>query len=185
MGAGSGKVSPAGPSVPRVGERTREIGLVVTMGLIVLIGAACGGDDGGDASATTGATAPTTTSTVTVSTTATTATTATTTGPPPTSPHQTLVDHDAQAYALAFISAWESGDRATAAVLAAPDVVAETFARDSGGTGNWSLDEPCGVTAGSAYCTFSAVDGRSLDMQVSNVNAFDGEVEAVYAVTFS
>lgn len=41
------------------------------------------------------------------------------------------------------------------------------------------------MTAGSAYCTFSAVDGRSLDMQVSNVNAFDGEVEAIYGVAFS
>lgn len=161
-----------------MGGRIRQVGPVVAVAVLVLFVAACGGDDGGDASVTTGA-APTSTSAVAVST------TATTTGPPPTSPHQTLVDHDAQAYALAFIAAWEAGDRATAAVLARPGTVAETFAHDSGGPGNWSLDEPCGVTAGSAYCTFSAVDGRSLDLQVSNFNAFDGEVEAVYSVTFA
>ncbi len=155
--------------------------MIAVAALVLLVGA-CGGDDGGDASVTTGA-APTSTSAST--STLAVSTTATTTGPPPTSPHQTLVDHDAQAYALAFIAAWEAGDRATAAVLARPGAVAETFAHDSGGPGNWSLDEPCGVTAGSAYCTFSAVDGRSLDMQVSNVNAFDGEVEAIYGVAFS
>lgn len=109
----------------------RQVGPVIAVAVLVLSVGACGGDDGGAESATTGA-EPTSTSTSASTSTVAVSTTATTTGPPPTSPHQTLVDHDAQAYALAFIAAWEAGDRATAAVLARPGAVAETFAHDSG-----------------------------------------------------
>jgi hypothetical protein len=149
--------------------------LPILVGLVVLAGAC--GDDSGSTSTTTSE--PTTTSTTT-STTAPPATT--TTVPPTTTTTASPLPTDPQAYATAFVEAWESGDQAAAATLGTQEAVDTIFAYDpGGGPGTWSL-VGCEGAAGSSYCTFNAGGDPTVIVRVGNEAASLGQPQAVTEV---
>ena len=153
--------------------------LALLLPVLALVLAACG-SDGGDGDATTTTTAevttttaaPTTTTTAAPPTTAAPATSTTTAGGLPTDP---------QAYATAFVEAWEVGDQTTALQLGTQSAVDSIFAFESGGAGASSLTG-CEGAAGSSFCTFTAGGDPTVVVQVGNEAASQGQPQAVTAV---
>lgn len=124
---------------------------------------------------TTTTAAPTTSTTTAPPTTAAPATSTTTAGGLPTDP---------DAYATAFVQAWEVGDQATALELGTQSAVDSIFAFESGGAGSWSL-ETCEGAAGSSFCTFTAGGDPTVVVQVGNDAASQGQPQAVTSVQVS
>ncbi len=156
--------------------------LVGGIAALALLLAACG-SDGGDEDVTTTTTAEVTTTTAAPTTT-------TTATPPTTAGHSTStttaggLPTDPQAYATAFVQAWEVGDQATALELGTQSAVDAIFAFESGGAGSWTLTT-CEGAAGSSFCTFTAGGDPTVVVQVGNDAASQGQPQAVTSVQVS
>jgi hypothetical protein len=151
----------------------------VIAGLLV-VAVSCGDDD----TASTTTTEASTTSTTAVETTTTAETTAV---PPDTTPPTTTaavdpgIPTDPEAYAVAFVEAWEQGDHDRALQLGTATAVDTIFAYESGGAGGWSLVQ-CEGAAGSSYCTFTAGGDPTVVVRVGNEAASQGAEGAVTEV---
>ena len=154
-------------------HRKRTSALLLAVAALALVLAACG-SDGGDEDATTTTTAEVTTTTA-APTTAAPSTSTTTAGGLPADP---------QAYATAFVEAWEVGDQTTALELGTQSAVDAIFAFESGGAGSWTLTT-CEGAAGSSFCTFTAGGDPTVVVQVGNDAASQGQPQAVTSVQVS
>lgn len=150
---------------------------VLVAGLLV-VAASCGDDDGGSTTTTEEATS---TSAVVTTTSTTSPVPAATTTPPTTPTTGAALPTDPEAYAVAFVEAWASGDHDRALDLGTPGAVDAIFAYDSGGPGLWSLVQ-CEGAAGSSYCTFNAGGDPTIVVRVGNEAASQGAPGAVTEV---
>ena len=162
-------------------KRSLTLLLGVTAALALVL-AGCG-SDGGDEDATTTTTAEVTTTTA-APTTTTTAATPTTAAPSTSTTAAGGLPTDPQAYATAFVQAWEVGDQTTALELGTQRAVDAIFAFESGGAGSWSLVS-CEGAAGSSFCTFTAGGDPTVVVQVGNEAAAQGQPQAVTSVQVS
>ncbi len=148
-------------------------------GLLVL--AVSCGDDGGESTTTTEASTSTSVVETTTSTTSAPATTTTVPAATTTTAPDEGIPTDPEAYAVAFVEAWEIGDQGRALELGTHAAVDTIFAYDSGGAGTWSLVQ-CEGAAGSSYCTFNAGGDPTIVVRVGNEAASQGMPGAVTEV---